>query len=215
MPRTTNLDLYLPTRNDTVNVLRDLDDNFQKIDDGTANIQNGIAYYLKDTNTTGSTLAIGTYVYVTGNTNGVADGMYKVSTAIAANGSLTASNLTAVSGGIGNELNSKFLYSTGNLTKSSSKITNVEVANYGKYGRIVFVYAVFTVGSDITNNTETLFTGLPDAQYYMRFCFPMTNDQNDRHITISIDGTSIKNAYTSDKISPGQYTFGFSYLAKS
>ena len=68
-------------------------------------IEEGIAYRLGSTNTTGATLAVGTYVYVTGNTNGVADGMYKVSTAIVANGSLTTSNLTAVSGGIGNELN--------------------------------------------------------------------------------------------------------------
>lgn len=72
-------------------------------------IEEGIAYRLGSTNTTGATLEVGTYVYVTGNTNSVADGMYKVSTAIVANGSLTSSNLTAVSGGIGNELNSKIV----------------------------------------------------------------------------------------------------------
>ena len=86
-------------------VYNELADKFDKASTSLSNVQDGIAYRLGNTNTTGSTLAVGTYVYVTGNTNSVADGMYKVTTAISANGSLTTSNLGAVSGGGLNALN--------------------------------------------------------------------------------------------------------------
>lgn len=98
-------------------------------------IEEGIAYRLGSTNTTGATLEVGTYVYVTGNTNSVADGMYKVSTEIAANGSLTTSNLTAASGGIGNELNSNirrfYLVPIDSTTSSKSGI------NVNRYDEII------------------------------------------------------------------------------
>lgn len=88
-------------------------DSVDAHDQAIAKVEDGIAYRLGNTNTTGATLAVGAYVYVTGNTNGVADGMYKVSTAIAANASLTTSNLTAVPGGVANALNNKIKPYTG------------------------------------------------------------------------------------------------------
>lgn len=46
MANSDNLGLYLPTKNDTVNVTRDLTNNFKKIDDacGTVNITNTLTF---------------------------------------------------------------------------------------------------------------------------------------------------------------------------
>lgn len=110
---TTNYNLKKPLGSELYNVAvqnenMDLIDAAMKANaDAIAKDEEGIAYRLGNTNTTGATLAVGTYVYVTGNTNGVSNGMYKVTTAIAANGSLTTSNLGSVPGGVANSLNSK------------------------------------------------------------------------------------------------------------
>ena len=74
------------------------------IGQAVAKVEEGIAYRLGNTNTTGAALPVGTYVYVSGNST-LAEGMYKVSTAITSGGTLSASNCTAVSGGGLNALN--------------------------------------------------------------------------------------------------------------
>lgn len=108
---TTNYNLKKPLGSENYNVA-DQNGNMDLIDaamkanaDAIAKDEEGIAYRLGNTNTTGATLAVGTYVYVTGNTNGVSNGMYKVTKAIAANGSLTTSKLGSVPGGVANSLN--------------------------------------------------------------------------------------------------------------
>lgn len=119
MTNTTNYNLKKPAYSDTADIA-DINSNMEIIDgqmktnaDGVSanktsieNTEGGIAYRLGNTNTTGATLAVGTYVYVSGNST-LADGLYIVSTAIAANATLSSSNCTAVSGGGLNALNSK------------------------------------------------------------------------------------------------------------
>lgn len=58
-----------------------------------ANVQKGLAYIVGDTNTTGSTLAIGAFVYVKGHST-IAEGLRKVTATdgISANGSITINN---------------------------------------------------------------------------------------------------------------------------
>ena len=69
-----------------------------------ANVQNGLAYIVGNTNTTGSTLAVGQFVYVKGHST-IAEGLYKVTASISANGSITTSNTSACSEGGLNALN--------------------------------------------------------------------------------------------------------------
>ena len=91
------------------------------LNEALAHVEEGIAYRLGNTNTTGATLAVGTYVYVSGNST-LTDGTYKVSTAIAAAATLSSSNLTEVPGGVANEINN-------NLTTLSGQIANIEVTD--------------------------------------------------------------------------------------
>lgn len=69
-------------------------------------VEDGIAYRLSNTNTTGAALPVGTFVYIH-NHSSLDDGMYTVSVEIGINGALTSSNLTAAAGGAANVLNSK------------------------------------------------------------------------------------------------------------
>ena len=136
MANTTNYNLKKPAYSDTADIA-DINSNMDIIDgqmktnaNGVSanntsieNIEGGIAYRLGNTNTTGVTLAVGTYVYVSGNST-LADGLYKVSTAIAANYTLSSSNCTAVSGGGLNALNSdKVRFNTYDV--SSYAYTNI------------------------------------------------------------------------------------------
>ena len=50
-------------------------------------------------------ISAGEYVYVKNNTHSLSDGLYQASAAVAANGAISSSNMTAVAKGIGNKLN--------------------------------------------------------------------------------------------------------------
>ncbi|MBQ1777509.1 MAG: hypothetical protein IIZ93_05045 [Acidaminococcaceae bacterium] len=112
MANTTNLDLVKPAGTDHA-LISVLNSNSDKIDafagqtnDSLSAEQNGLAYIVGNTNTTGGTLAVGQFVYVKGHST-IPEGLRKVTSSISANGSITTSNTDAVSGGGLNELNSK------------------------------------------------------------------------------------------------------------
>lgn len=116
---TTNYNLVKPAYADTADIA-DINGNMDIIDgqmktnaDGVsanatslAKSQSGLAYIVGNTNTTGSTLAADTYVYVKGHSS-IAEGLRRVTASISNNGSITTSNTSAVSNGGINSLNSK------------------------------------------------------------------------------------------------------------
>ena len=111
MANTTNLDLVKPAGTDHA-LISVLNSNSDKIDafagqtnDSLAAEQNGLAYIVGNTNTTGGTLAVGQFVYVKGHST-IAEGLRKVTASISANGSITTSNTDACSEGGLNALNS-------------------------------------------------------------------------------------------------------------
>jgi hypothetical protein len=125
LERTTNLSLKKPGLDDDA-LISDLNENFDKLDskvgpvgntslqsqitaqsDNIAKVQNGLAYIVGDTNTTGGTLAVGAFVYVTGHST-IAEGLRKVTASISANGSITTNNTKPCSEGGLNALNSNF-----------------------------------------------------------------------------------------------------------
>ena len=82
----------------------------------------------------------GDYVYVKNNTHSLADGLYRATANVAANGSVSSSNMTAVSNGGINALNNKItntIKSLGSISASSSK--TFTTTTYGKF-------LVFTIG---------------------------------------------------------------------
>ena len=112
MANTTNLDLVKPAGTDHA-LISVLNSNSDKIDafagqtnDSLSAEQNGLAYIVGNTNTTGGTLAVGQFVYVKGHST-IAEGLRKVTASISANGSITTSNTDACSEGGLNALNGK------------------------------------------------------------------------------------------------------------
>jgi hypothetical protein len=125
MANTTNLDLVKPAGTEHA-LISVLNSNSDKIDAfaGTTNtaisaVQNGLAYIVGNTNTTGSTLAVGQFVYVKGHST-IAEGLRKVTASISANGSITTSNTAACSEGGLNALNSNKLDKTWNAVSGTS-----------------------------------------------------------------------------------------------
>ena len=126
-----------------------------------ANVQNGLAYIVGNTNTTGSTLAVGQFVYVKGHST-IAEGLYKVTASISANGSITTSNTTAVSGGGLNELNSKLTPESkkSGVTANTSVITNVNNLNFVKTGNVMQISGFLVTAKTLAKND--LMMTLPD-----------------------------------------------------
>lgn len=102
---------------------------------------------------------------------------------------------------------------SGNLTKVHANITSVETAFYRKSGKTVEVYVSFTVGSAISDNTATLFSGLPEVASYTRYALLSVGTTPTR-IRVGINSTNIVNAYTANGIPAGTYEGTIVYLAK-
>lgn len=149
MTETTNYDLKKIDGTDNWREIFDDHNDSMDIIDTTlasqnadiANTQSGIAYIVGDTNTTGSTLSAGQFVFVKGHAS-IAEGLRKVTASISPNGSITTSNTTAVSGGGLNALNSKIVnlstvtsesftaIPTGQSTEYTTKQVNVSKTGY-------------------------------------------------------------------------------------
>ena len=112
-----------------------------------ANVQNGLAYIVGNTNTTGATLAVGQFVYVKGHST-IAEGLRKVTASISANGNITTSNTSACSEGGLNAVNSKITNMSFGLVDSLPDASNM---NNGFVG--------FVLNSSITVDGNTLLLG--------------------------------------------------------
>ena len=143
MANTTNLDLVKPAGTDHA-LISVLNSNSDKIDafagqtnDSLSAEQNGLAYIVGNTNTTGGTLAAGQFVYVKGHST-IAEGLRKVTSSISANGSITTSNTDACSEGGLNALNSKLTKQLVPFTNHTSGTIDIQ-----QYGSLFFINANF------------------------------------------------------------------------
>ena len=88
---------------------------------------------------------------------------------------------------------------TGNLT-ASSIVTSTETAHYIRVGKVVYFYVMCTCGN-ISDNTQTLFTGLPGAAIASRFVGLIvlgaaTSSDNGKAFRFQVSGNgAIYNAY--------------------
>ena len=94
---TSNFGLVKPAYSDTADIAT-INGNMDKIDTTQNALGAGLAIIAN--NNTHDAITSGQYVYVHGHGT-LAEGLYKATTNIAANGTLSGSNLTAVSGGLG------------------------------------------------------------------------------------------------------------------
>ena len=150
MANTTNLDLVKPAGTDHA-LISVLNSNSDKIDafagqtnDSLAAEQNGLAYIVGNTNTTGGTLAVGQFVYVKGHST-IPEGLRKVTSSISANGSITTSNTDACSEGGLNALNSKI------TTVDESSIPGFTIRKIGRLVQITIAKAMTTAATTDAN----------------------------------------------------------------
>ena len=102
---TTNFGLKKPAYSDTADIA-DINGNMDKVDVSLNGLADAIAIVAN--NNTHAAITAGQYVYVHGHGT-LAEGLYKANSNIAANATLTSSNLTADSSGGLNALNSNIL----------------------------------------------------------------------------------------------------------
>lgn len=123
---TTNLGLTKPATSDNVDITV-INTNMDKLDTAVAVIPNSLA--IISSGYTHAAIASGQYVYVR-NHSSLADGLYQALTAIAANATLSTSNLRSVSGGGLNELRNTLLYRE-HITCTPAN--NLSAGQYGYY----------------------------------------------------------------------------------
>ena len=165
--QTPNLNLVLPIGTEKVS-RQIINDNNTKIDTAVgsnstaiAKVQNGLAYIVGNTNTTGGTLAVGQFVYVKGHST-IAEGLRTVTASISANGNITTSNTSACSEGGLNALNSKYVFRTkpsGQQTMAANAVYSIvpeTVAGYSVIGVVSFSNG----GSDVVTVMDALASGV-------------------------------------------------------
>ena len=169
-----------------------------------AKVQNGLAYIVGDTNTTGGTLAVGQFVYVKGHST-IDEGLRKVTASISANGNITTSNTAACSEGGLNALNS-------NITGYVSDTT-------GKYWRFqdgTQICAKHVTGSvSITTAWGSLYYGSLSLgawpiQFYTTPTLSVTNVTDSGGLLSTVSSFDGAQAGSIDIIRPGSGTYTIS-----
>lgn len=103
---------------------------------------------------------------------------------------------------------------TGNLTKVHANITDVEFADYIKYGRVCIARLHFTVGTQITDNIGILFSGAPNSSNNLRTTLRSISSQKDTNfVRLAINsGGYVINQYTPGGIPADQYEGEIVYI---
>lgn len=105
MAVSTNLGLYLPTREDYISVKRDLSDNYEVIDEHAGMMENGSAIVING-DTAPKAITSGQYLLIK-NHSTLASGSYHATTNIANGATIDNSNVAIDTNGLANALNSK------------------------------------------------------------------------------------------------------------
>lgn len=166
---TTNLSLKKPDQSDKIRIA-DINGNMDDVDAafgaiGTSSVatqlgkvESGIA--IVSVGNVHGAIAAGEFVYVRGHGT-LAEGLYTANSAISTNGSLTSSNLTAVSGGGLNAVNN-MLISPEELTGIESNRTSLTINAVSAFriGKLVIANIRFTT-TESTASALVLIKGMP------------------------------------------------------
>ena len=185
---TSNLNLSKPAYTDPADIAV-INDNMDKLDGAVNGVEDGLAIVANGN--THAAVAAGQFVYVR-NHSSLAQGVYKATTAIAANGALSTSNLTAdASGGLNalkadiDTLNSKFDIQVINPTMSSAitkgSVSCVVVAGWA------FVSGMSLMFASSGSAQNSVITGLPACALQINGDFAGTNANETAEIRASGD----------------------------
>ena len=122
---TTNFGLKKPAYSDTADIA-DINGNMDKVDVSLNGLADAIAIVAN--NNTHAAITAGQFVYVHGH-GSLAEGLYTAKSNIAANATLSTSNLQADGSGGLNVLNSKFIQYNGTKTSSATGLIKIMDGN--------------------------------------------------------------------------------------
>ena len=145
---TGNLNLKKPALDDDA-LITDINNNMDILDAAVNGIQDGLAIVANGN--THVAITSGQFVYVR-NHGTLTEGLYVASTNIAANATLSTSNLTADAAGGLNALNSKLTRTTG--TPTAAQYVTLTNCSVEKYGDVCFLHGYAEV--DIYGNSVIL-----------------------------------------------------------
>ena len=184
MNRSSNLNMYLPEGTDYRDVSQ-LTANFSTLDGSVGALAAGMA--IVSVGNTHAAIAPGQYVYIMNHAS-LSEGMYTATTSISANTTLSGSNVTAVSGGGLNNLDSKIA--------TSSTTTGGAGCTLYKFGKVVSCHVVSQTWKNTGAGTQ-IYRTVSDVDYPISIPSayrPQTNVEirealNGKRITIATDGT--------------------------
>lgn len=164
MAVSTNLGLYLPTREDYISVSRDLSNNYEIIDKSAGMLEKGIAIVV-DGDTAPLAISSGDYLFIK-NHSSLATGGYHATANIANGAAVNSSNTAADSKGVTNaikanidSLNSKITDVTSFGTDTLAHIESAIVAGLGNLSVGVPLKILFIVSAETGIFKNTSYTG--------------------------------------------------------
>lgn len=171
---TTNLGLVKPDYSDTADV-QEINQNMDKIDGASGGIMKSIAIVANGN--THAAIASGQYVYVR-NHGTLSEGLYRASSAIAANGALSNSNLTADTTGGLNALKSNVDTVNSGLSKRIPTITatSAQLIQSGENFNSFKTGGVYVVTTDAIAST---ISNIPRAASGRLIVIPVFSDNSN------------------------------------
>ena len=170
---TTNLDLKKPAQSDKIRIA-DINGNIDDIDAAfgavgstsvatqLGDIRGGIA--IVSTGDVHAAISAGQFVYVM-NHSTLSDGLYTANSALAANATLSSSNMTAVSGGVLNALNSKFAtVEDKKITRIDSYFTERDAFKARRMGNTIVIFSYVNITTQVPSGTNFADTGFGSAE---------------------------------------------------
>lgn len=205
--QTPNLNLVLPVGTEKVS-RQIINDNNTKIDTAVganstaiAKVQNGLAFIVGNTNTTGSTLAVGQFIYVKGHST-IAEGLRKVTASISANGNITTSNTSECTEGGLNAINGQIAninkIEDKQITRIGSYFTERSSFKARRVGNTITIFSYINITTEVPANTEFANTNFSNSEGM--FIFIGGNGTNPRVLICS--GGKLK---PTDAIPTGYY----------
>lgn len=175
---TTNFNLKKPAYSDTADIA-DINGNMDKVDSALNALGNGLA--IMANGNTHAAITIGQYVYVH-NHGSLSQGLYIATSNISANGTLSSSNLQAVSGGGLNTLSAVELSFSANVTATTQ--------NYVfKRGKIIYCECFsVTTSADFPAWSSGTLAELPSDAVPTKDVFLVDVMNPSRYIQIATNG---------------------------
>ena len=195
--QTTNLKLKKPAYSDVADIM-DINDNMDALDKAVAGAQNGLAVIANGN--THAAISSGQYVYVRGHSS-LAEGLYRATASIATNASLSTGNLSAVSTGGLNGLQSQI------DTLNSKFTTNFSATGNSREEFVTNLIPIINDKFNIENlSVGTVIAGSVTWQGHGYVSWMLTRTSGGANIVTQIYGQSVTATVNASTLAISDYT---------